>query len=189
MCRGRRSILRGVWTRFLIGSVRFKVVFLLGEPFCRKTNSLNVHQSPCKNESSRWLRRIRVGGYVNAGSVTEVAVQASAYDERAGDDGGCGEMGCMPMLAYDGVVDEAESRWSCAEMIVPGQCELLFSLKEPQDVKGIKVYLADEDFRRLKVSDRITKDRAVLRAHISLLHKPCCASSSFRGRRQVYFTV
>ncbi|CAM9638011.1 unnamed protein product [Ectocarpus sp. 4 AP-2014] len=56
--------------------------------------------------------------FMDVGSKTTVGVTASAYDDRPGESGGdvgCGEMGCLPDLAHDGVdAEDTESRWSCA---------------------------------------------------------------------------
>lgn len=97
--------------------------------------------------------------FVEAGSETTVGVTASAYDDRPGEsagDVGCGEMGCLPDLAHDGVGEEdAESRWSCAEEIVPdgGQCEITFTFDSPQDITDVQVafWKGDERTRTLKV--------------------------------------
>eukprot|EP00903_Cladosiphon_okamuranus_P017040 g15705.t1 len=93
--------------------------------------------------------------YVEAGAQTTVSVSATAYDERHGDAHGCGDSGCLPSLAYDGVRDDGMSRWSCAKKIVPdgGQCEITFSFESPQDVMGMKVsfWKGDERTRTLKV--------------------------------------
>ncbi|CAM9175809.1 unnamed protein product [Ectocarpus sp. 13 AM-2016] len=97
--------------------------------------------------------------FVGAGSKTTVGVTASAYDDRPGEgagDVGCGEMGCLPDLAHDGVGEEdTESRWSCAEEIVPdgGQCEITFTFDSPQDITDVQVafWKGDERTRTLKV--------------------------------------
>ncbi|CAM9353581.1 unnamed protein product [Ectocarpus sp. 13 AM-2016] len=97
--------------------------------------------------------------FVEAGSKTTVGVTASAYDDRPGEgagDVGCGEMGCLPDLAHDGVGEEdTESRWSCAEEIVPngGQCEITFTFDSPQDITDVQVafWKGDERTRTLKV--------------------------------------
>lgn len=84
-------------------------------------------------------------GYVEAGTKTTVGVSASAYDDRpgeSGDDVGCGEDGCLPALAHDGIGEEdVESRWSCAEKIVPdgGQCEIEFAFGSPQNILDVEV--------------------------------------------------
>lgn len=99
---------------------------------------------------------------MDAGYYTVVHVSATAYDDRLGDNSGCGESnGCHPMLAYDGVdLYDVESRWSCAKKIVPdhGQCAITFDLEDPQDIKGMKVsfWKGDERQRTLKVSNRNT---------------------------------
>ncbi|CAB1096447.1 unnamed protein product [Ectocarpus sp. CCAP 1310/34] len=97
--------------------------------------------------------------FVEAGSKTTVGVTATAYDDRPGEsagDVGCGEMGCLPDLAHDGVGEEdTESRWSCAEEIVPdgGQCEISFTFDSPQDITDVQVafWKGDERTRTLKV--------------------------------------
>ncbi|CAN0308610.1 unnamed protein product [Ectocarpus sp. 6 AP-2014] len=97
--------------------------------------------------------------FVEAGSKTTVGVTASAYDDRPGESAGgngCGEMGCLPDLAHDGVGEEdTESRWSCAEEIVPdgGQCEITFKFDSPQDITDVQVafWKGDERTRTLKV--------------------------------------
>ncbi|CAM9886236.1 unnamed protein product, partial [Pylaiella littoralis] len=97
--------------------------------------------------------------FVEAGSKTTVGVTTSAYDDRPGEsegDVGCGERGCLPDLAHDGVGEEdPESRWSCAKEIVPdgGQCEITFTFDSPQDVADVQVafWEGDERTRTLKV--------------------------------------
>lgn len=87
---------------------------------------------------------------------------ATAFDERPGEAGGevgCGEDGCLPELAHDGVSDLSDvgSRWSCAEDIVPdgGQCEIEFAFGSPQDIMDVRVafWKGDERTRSLKVLD------------------------------------
>eukprot|EP00904_Undaria_pinnatifida_P008290 jgi/Undpi1/4591/HiC_scaffold_18.g07945.m1 len=96
---------------------------------------------------------------VEAGALTSVDVVASAYDARQGDgsvDGaGCGEDGCLPWLTRDGIVANQESRWSCAQDIVPrqGGCELEFTFGRLQDLVGLQISFlkADERDRWLEV--------------------------------------
>lgn len=97
--------------------------------------------------------------YVEAGTKTVVAVTATAYDDRPGGsrgDVGCGEAGCAPALAHDGVgKEDLESRWSCAKDLVPhgGQCQIEFVFGYPQDIMDIEVafYKGDQRDRTLKV--------------------------------------
>ena len=95
-------------------------------------------------------------GYVEVGTKTTVSVTATAYDERSGKDSGCGDDGCLPALAHDGVGEEdIESRWSCSKNIVSGngQCEIEFTFGNPQDIKDVEVafWKGDERTRTLKV--------------------------------------
>lgn len=97
--------------------------------------------------------------YVEAGTKTTIDVTASAYDDRPGESGGdvgCGEDGCLPGLAHDGIGEEdLESRWSCAKDIVPdgGQCEIKFAFGSPQNIVDVQVafWKGDERTRTLKV--------------------------------------
>lgn len=98
-------------------------------------------------------------GYVEAGTKTTVSVTATAWDERSGPDSGdsgCGDSGCLPELAHDGIGEEdVESRWSCSKDIVPdgGQCEIEFAFGGPQDIVDVEVdfWKGDERTRTLKV--------------------------------------
>lgn len=98
-------------------------------------------------------------GYVEAGTKTTVSVTATAWDERSGPDSGdsgCGDSGCLPELAHDGIGEEdVESRWSCSKDIVPdgGQCEIEFAFGSPQDIVDVEVdfWKGDERTRTLKV--------------------------------------
>ncbi|CAM9640288.1 unnamed protein product [Scytosiphon promiscuus] len=98
-------------------------------------------------------------GYVEIGTKTTVSVSATAYDERPGQDSGdngCGDDGCLPALAHDGIgEDDIESRWSCSKQIVPGggQCEIEFIFGSPQDIIDVEVvfWKGDERTRTLKV--------------------------------------
>eukprot|EP00752_Nemacystus_decipiens_P009695 g8659.t1 len=97
--------------------------------------------------------------YVEAGTKTTVSVTASAWDERPGSesgDVGCGEDGCLPALAHDGIGEEdIESRWSCSEDIVPDeQCEIEFTFGSPMDIVDVEVdfFKGDERSRTLKVN-------------------------------------
>lgn len=106
-------------------------------------------------------------GYVEVGTKTTVSVTATAYDERPGQDrgdSGCGDDGCLPALAHDGIgEDDVESRWSCSKSIVSdgGQCEIEFTFGSPQDIMDVEVALwkGDERTRTLKVSQRYTARR------------------------------
>eukprot|EP00903_Cladosiphon_okamuranus_P021365 g19635.t1 len=94
--------------------------------------------------------------FVEAGTQTVVSESTTAFDERPGapNGNGCGDRGCMPSLAYDGVIDDIESRWSCAEKLLDGaQCEITFSFESPQDLVGMRVsfFKGDERTRTLKV--------------------------------------
>lgn len=109
--------------------------------------------------STTWLSatddRSHYSGYVEAGTKSTVSVTATGYDERPGGSNGCGQHGCVPGLAHDGISYDAESRWSCSEDIVPngGQCEIEFTFDPPQDIKDIQVdfWKGDERTRYLKV--------------------------------------
>lgn len=86
---------------------------------------------------------------------------ANAYDTRPGPDGGgvgCGTDGCAPALSRDGISADAESRWSCAQTIVPDgePCKIDFTFEDPQDIKDVQVafYKGDERLRTLEVSYR-----------------------------------
>lgn len=86
-------------------------------------------------------------------------MSANAYDTRPGQDKdmrGCGEHGCEPELSRDGITADAESRWSCAQEIVPdgGLCEIEFVFEDPQDIIEVQVafWKADERDRTLEVS-------------------------------------
>ncbi|CAB1098072.1 unnamed protein product [Ectocarpus sp. CCAP 1310/34] len=95
---------------------------------------------------------------VNAATITAIAASATGFDERPGQasgDHGCGKYGCLPVLATDGITDDVESRWSCAEDIVPdgGQCEIEFTFSHPQNLKQLQVdfWKGEERTRTLKV--------------------------------------
>lgn len=103
-------------------------------------------------------------GYVLASTKTTVGVSANAYDVRPGqdsDDIGCNVDGCKPALSRDGISDDIESRWSCAQKIVPdgGLCEIEFTFSNPQDIKEVQVafWKGDERSRTLEVSLRVEK--------------------------------
>eukprot|EP00904_Undaria_pinnatifida_P003012 jgi/Undpi1/12711/HiC_scaffold_6.g02379.m1 len=98
-------------------------------------------------------------GYVLASTKTTVGVSANAYDVRPGqdsDDIGCNVDGCKPALSRDGISDDIESRWSCAQKIVPdgGLCEIEFTFSNPQDIKEVQVafWKGDERSRTLEAS-------------------------------------
>ena len=100
-----------------------------------------------------------VNNYIEAGSKTTVGVSANAYDTRPGlasNMVGCQEDGCSPSLTRDGISDDIESRWSCAQAIVPdgGFCEIMFTFESPQDIVDIQVAFPydDESARSLEVS-------------------------------------
>lgn len=106
-------------------------------------------------ELSLFVKAASDNNYVEAATQTAVSVSATAFDERPGDASGCGEGGCLPGLAYDGVRDDDGSRWSCNKHLVPdgGQCEIVFSFETPQDIMGMQVsfWKGDERTRSLKV--------------------------------------
>lgn len=62
---------------------------------------------------------------------------------------GCGQDGCAPRLSRDDISDDPESRWSCAQMIVPdgGLCEIEFVFQDPQDIKEVQVAFWKGDVR------------------------------------------
>ena len=91
-------------------------------------------------------------GYVEAGTKTTVTTSANAYDTRPGedsDDVGCGEDGCAPALARDGISVDIESRWSCAQKIVPdgALCKIEFTFESPQDIVEVEVAFAYGELR------------------------------------------
>lgn len=97
-------------------------------------------------------------GYVEVGTRTTVAVAATAYDVFPGGDSGytgCGTLGCLAALARDGNSTDIESRWSCANILVPddGRCEIRFTFGEPVDLKGVQVafWRVEERTRWLEV--------------------------------------
>lgn len=99
-----------------------------------------------------------VDDYVEAGTKTTVGVSANAYDTRPGGDSGdvgCGEDGCTPTLSRDGITTGTESRWACAQKLVPdgSVCEIEFTFGEPQDIVDVEVafYKGDERSRTLEV--------------------------------------
>lgn len=100
-----------------------------------------------------------VDGFVEAGTLTAVTVSANGYDMRAGDEfgsNGCMEDGCQPGLTRDGDVENAESRWSCSQGLVPEEdlCAITFSFEEPQDIAILQVafYKTDVRSRSLQVN-------------------------------------
>lgn len=100
-----------------------------------------------------------VDGFVEAGTLTAVTVSANGYDMRAGDEfgsNGCMEDGCQPGLTRDGDVENAESRWSCSQGLVPEEdlCAITFSFEEPQDIAILQVafYKTDVRSRSLQVT-------------------------------------
>lgn len=95
--------------------------------------------------------------HVEVGTKTSVAVSANAYDTRGNSAGvGCGSSGCEPALARDGDAEGAESRWSCAQKIVPdgALCEITFTFGEPQDIKGSQIAFLNGDDRTRSVEVR-----------------------------------
>lgn len=84
------------------------------------------------------------GDYVEAGTVTTVNVVANAHNGNSAVEGaysGCQTTGCVAELTRDGDTDDAESRWSCRQDIVPYEqlCHIIFWLEKPQDVRSIQV--------------------------------------------------
>ena len=97
-------------------------------------------------------------GSVEAGTKTTVDVSANAFDNRQGPDSdgvGCGQDGCEPVLSRDGNSYDTESRWSCAQKIVPvGEaCEIGFTFEDPQDIVELQVafWKVDQRSRTLEV--------------------------------------
>ena len=142
-----------------------------------------MHHAPCPCSLQQ--------GYVEAGTKTTVSVTASAWDERSGSNGGeagCGEDGCLPELAHDGVGEEdVESRWSCKKDIVPngGQCEIVFTFGSPQDIVGMEVdfWKGDERKRTLKVRPEGWPGFATFVAEARASQPPPGTSAlAFRGR-------
>ncbi|CAN0032933.1 unnamed protein product [Laminaria digitata] len=83
---------------------------------------------------------------------TTVSVNANAYDTRTADDGGCGEMGCLPELTRNSTT-LPESRWSCSKSLGKGNCYLEYAFESPQDVLSMNIafHKGDERTRKLKV--------------------------------------
>lgn len=99
-----------------------------------------------------------VNGYVEAGTKTTVGVSANAYDTRPGADSGgagCQDDGCTPALSRDGISTGTESRWGCAQKLVPDgeACEIEFTFEDPQDIMDVQVafYKGEERSRTLQV--------------------------------------
>ena len=99
--------------------------------------------------------------YVEVGTETTVTVAATAYDVFPGEDSGftgCGTLGCLPSLTRDGISSHKESRWSCNNIIVPGdgQCEIKFTFGQPMNLKDVQVafWRVEERTRWLQVTRR-----------------------------------
>ena len=86
-------------------------------------------------------------GAVEVSTKTDVQVEASAHDVRPGGtefDVGCGEVGgdgCSAENTLDGVVTDAESRWSCSPMLTDpaAPCQIVYTFAEPQDIVDIQI--------------------------------------------------
>eukprot|EP00904_Undaria_pinnatifida_P012875 jgi/Undpi1/8718/HiC_scaffold_25.g11183.m1 len=85
---------------------------------------------------------------VDAGKRTWVDVDATGYDKRDADDGGCDPKGCKPENTRDGS-RKANSRWSCEG----DGCCITYSFEEPQDIVSMKIafHKGDERTRKLDV--------------------------------------
>ncbi|CAM9282020.1 unnamed protein product [Ectocarpus sp. 8 AP-2014] len=82
---------------------------------------------------------------VEAANVTNVAVDATAWDLRLGSEGGCGLTGCDPRLTRDGEDNSvAESRWSCT-LGTATTCELQFEFDDYFDVSYLMIYFHESD--------------------------------------------
>ncbi|CAN0077215.1 unnamed protein product, partial [Scytosiphon promiscuus] len=71
------------------------------------------------------------GEIVEASTVTNVAVTASAWDVRSEADGGCGVGGCDPRLTRDGKDNTVPgSRWSCEPSmpVYSSGCSIVFTM-------------------------------------------------------------
>lgn len=99
---------------------------------------------------------------VEAGTKTSISTTANAFDERAGAASGmsgCQLNGCEPGLTRDGVTAaDAESRWSCAAKLVPGElpCAIDFVFEDPQDIVDVEIafYKGDDRTRTVEVGWR-----------------------------------
>ena len=97
--------------------------------------------------------------FVEAGTLTNVAVKANGFDTRPGEvrgGSGCMRRGCRARLTRDGDHKTGESRWSCRQSLVPHgeQCEITFSFESAMDIEYVQVafYKPDKQFRTLQVS-------------------------------------
>ena len=75
-------------------------------------------------------------------------MDATGYDKRDADDGGCDPKGCKPEHTRDGS-RKANSRWSCEG----DGCCITYSFEEPQDIVKMKIafHKGDERTRKLDV--------------------------------------
>lgn len=97
---------------------------------------------------------------VEAGTKTSISTTANAFDERAGAASGmsgCQLNGCEPGLTRDGVTAaDAESRWSCAAKLVPGElpCAIDFVFEDPQDIVDVEIafYKGDDRTRTVEAT-------------------------------------
>ena len=103
-----------------------------------------------------------INGYVQAATKTTIYVSANAYDTRPSQNYnmvGCAQHGCEPKLTRDGVSADTESRWSCAQSIVPdgGLCKIMFKFEIPQDIMEVQVafWKGDARSRTLEVSGNV----------------------------------
>ena len=96
--------------------------------------------------------------FIEAGTVTTVAVRANGFDTRPGEargGSGCKRRGCRARLARDGDFKDDESRWSCRQSLAPQgeQCAITFSFAEALDIEYVQVasYQPDKHPRTLQV--------------------------------------
>lgn len=97
--------------------------------------------------------------FIEAGTITTVAVRANGFDTRPGEvrgGSGCKRRGCRAKLSRDGDFMNDESRWSCRQSLVPHaeECAITFSFEEALDIEHVQVafYRPDEHPRTLQVS-------------------------------------
>ena len=90
----------------------------------------------------------KIPALVDAGKRTRVYVDATDYDYRDADDGGCDPNGCVPENTRDGS-RAANSRWSCQG----DGCCITYSFKVPQDIIRVRIafYKGDQRIRTLDV--------------------------------------
>ena len=101
-------------------------------------------------------------GAVEVSTKTDVQVEATAHDVRPGGSEtniGCGEVGgdgCVAENTLDGVITDAESRWSCSPMLTDpaAPCQIVYTFAEPQDIVDIQIAFWKENERIRTVAVR-----------------------------------